>query len=65
MEPPWSGRAGIQRRIPMKKLVLLLIASALVSPAFAEPRSANSTESGANAQAIAAAQAAPTDQPVG
>jgi hypothetical protein len=49
----------------MKKLVLLLIASALVSPAFAEPRSANSTESGANAQAIAAAQAAPTDQPVG
>jgi hypothetical protein len=49
----------------MKKLVILLIAGALVSPAFAEPRSANSSESGANAQAIAAGQAASTDQPVG
>jgi|GEM_PF-2254600 NAD(P)-dependent dehydrogenase (short-subunit alcohol dehydrogenase family) len=37
----------------MKKLVLLLIAGALVSPAFAEPRTADSTESSANAQEVA------------
>ncbi len=47
----------------MKKLVILLIAGALVSPAFAEPGYANSTESGANAPAIAAAQDALTAQP--
>jgi hypothetical protein len=49
----------------MKKLVILLIAGALVSPAFAEHHTDNSTEQGANAQAIAAVQAASTDQPVG
>jgi hypothetical protein len=49
----------------MKKLAILLIAGALVSPAFAEPRSADSTRSGANAQAVAGSQAASADQPVG
>jgi|GEM_PF-2652137 hypothetical protein len=46
----------------MKKLVILLIAGALVSPAFAEPRSAN-TDSHNNAQAVAGAKAAADAQP--
>jgi len=47
----------------MKKLVLLLIAGALVSPAFAEPRSADSSDAGANAQVVAGVQAGSSDQP--
>jgi hypothetical protein len=49
----------------MKKLVMLLIAGALVSPAFAEPRSANTTDSSIYAQAVASAKAAPDVQPAG
>jgi hypothetical protein len=41
----------------MKKLVMILIAGALVSPVFAEPRPASSNEYGANAQAVAKAPA--------
>jgi len=49
----------------MKKLAILLIAGALVSPAFAEPRSANSNPSAGSVRATATAQAAPSNQPVG
>ncbi len=47
----------------MKKLAILLIAGALVSPAFAEPRSADNMKSGTQAQTYSAAQAAPSVQP--
>jgi hypothetical protein len=47
----------------MKKLAILLIAGALVSPAFAEPSSVNHLRSGTNAQTDSAAQAAPAIQP--
>jgi uncharacterized protein YdeI (BOF family) len=47
----------------MKKLAILLIAGALVSPAFAEPRSANTADSHSNAQAVAGAKAAADAQP--
>jgi len=47
----------------MKRLVLILIAGALASPVFAEPRSANSNEIGANTPVLAAAQDALIAQP--